>query len=298
MKLQNKTLLAALAASAMMAGAASAGTVWTWTGATSNNLNVTTNWLEDGGVASSFPAANSNQIDTPSDTTSVIIFDSNTWSTGPRNIYTRTGTDWGVIRVLNGTVNWQNDGNNSGNYSYSDATSSSPTLEVGDGDTTAAVANINITQWNESDGDKTYVIYSDGTLASARGGNHDWSNGGNDTVMRILGGAVNINGAFEEADLLSDANDYVSFEAIGSTFTFNKGAAGWFDGSTDVTSGFSTNGGGAFVLGGTLNIGNADLELTDNGGSWTITAVQIVPEPGSLALLAMGGLMVARRRRG
>ena len=55
--------------------------------------------------------------------------------------------------------------------------------------------------------------------------------------------------------------------------------------------------GDSFRLGGALNNGNANLQLTDNGSTWTIEAV--VPEPGSLALLGLGGLLVgARRRRG
>ena len=44
------------------------------------------------------------------------------------------------------------------------------------------------------------------------------------------------------------------------------------------------------------------IELVDGGGhnGWVVDEVSIVevPEPGSLALLGLGGLMVARRRRG
>lgn len=285
------TLIAVIATAAFVSSAQAA--VFLWTGAVSNSLNNTANWLEDGGAASVFPADSNDQPATPSASDS-IVFDSTSWTQGPRTLYTRTGNDWGVIRVINGTVTWKNDSNNQGNYSWSDATTGTPTMEVGDGDATAAVANLNINQWNEADGDKTYVIYADGTLASDRGGNHDWSNGGNDTVMRIIGGAVNINGAFEEADLLADANDYVTFEALGSTFTFNKGAAGWFDNASDVTGGF----GDAFRLAGALNSSNAELLLTDNGSTWTVTVQEVViPEPASLAMGLFGLTLIAGRRR-
>jgi MYXO-CTERM domain-containing protein len=285
------TLVAVFASAAFVSSAQAA--VFLWTGAVSNSLNNTANWLEDGGAASVFPADSNDQPATPSASDS-IVFDSTTWNRGPRTLYTRSGNQWGVIRVVNGTVTWKNDGNNQGNHSWSDATTGTPTMEVGDGDATAAVANLNVVDWNDANGDKTYVVYSDGTLASARGGNQNWSSGGNDTVMRLIGGAFVTNGALDEADLLTDANDYVTFEAIGSTFTFNKGGAGWFKDASDVTSGF----GDAFRLAGGLNSSNAELLLIDNGASWTVTVQEVVvPEPASLAAGLVGLTLIAGRRR-
>jgi hypothetical protein len=163
--------------------------------------------------------------------------------------------------------------------------------------TNAAIANFNLTNWNQggTTGTKTYVINADGTLASARGGVHNWSNGATyDTVMRVIGGTVSITGELQESQVTGDADDYVSFEAIGSTFTFTIGTAdGRFNDASDVTNAF----GDSFRLGGALNSGNAALQLTDGGASWTVTAVAVVPEPASFALLSAGGLLLGFRRR-
>ena len=280
-----KTLITLLAL-ALFATAAHAGTIYNWTGATDNNLNNDGNW-----AGGSQPTGIGNdQPSTPAIDDS-LVFDSATWTRKPRRLYTRTNRKWGSIVLKNGTIDWANDGNNQGNYSWGGTT----TLVVGDGDATAAEAQFNVTNWNQggTTGTKTYVIDSDGTLSSGRGGTHNWSNGANyDTVMQLLGGAVNINGQFNESDITGDAGDYVSFEALGSTFTFNKGdAAGKFDDASDVTNAF----GDSFKLGGSLNSGNAALELTDGGTKWTITAV--VPEPATLAVAAVGLLGLRRRRR-
>jgi len=263
-----------------------------------SNLDVAANWSlsgPDAGTDPTTPSASSSQLNTNS-ADDVIIFDSTNYSTTPRNIYTRSTSKWGSIQVLNGTINWQNDSNNSGNYSYTDGESGTPTMVVGNGNATADIANLNIINWNHdgTNGTKTYLVNSDGLLASARGGNHVWSNGANlDTVMRLVGGAVNITGQFFESHITGDAGDYVSFEDFGSTFTFTKGdAAGKFDDALDITNAF----GDSFRLGGSLNSGNAALGLTDGGSTWTI-GITAIPEPEPALLGSLGLLLLLRRRR-
>lgn len=234
-----------------------------WTGATNSNLDVDTNW-----AGGSRPAGiGTDQPSTPT-INDTIVFDSATWTRPPRRLYTRTNRKWGSIVLNNGTISWANDGNNQGNYSWG----GTDTLVVGDNDATAAVANFNVTNWNQggTTGTKTYVVNSDGTLASGRGGVHNWSNGGGyDTVMQLLGGTVDINGQLQESQISGDAGDYVSFEALGSTFTFNQGtAAGRFDELSDVTAQF----GDSFRLGGTLpSDPRKGLEATESGGRYTIS---------------------------
>lgn len=298
--------LSAVTATAMLVGSADAA-IYTWSSSNpagpgqNNQINNAANWSvsgPDAGTDPATPSASGNQIDTNSADDEVIFNASLGGNRQPASIYTRTSTNWGVIRVQDGDILWRNDGNSQGNYSYSDALSGTPTMIVGDGIGAAnsAIARFNLQNWNQGGGDKTYVIYADGTLASARTGNYNYSNGVNDTVMRIIGGTVDFTGNLDELDLLSDANDYFTFEDFDSTLTFGKGAAGWFDEASDVTSGFSTNSGGAFLLAGSLNAGNAEFQLTDNGSSWTI-GVNAIPEPSTTALFGLGGLLLLRRRR-
>lgn len=272
--------------------------IYTWIANGNNNLNVEANWSLSGlgaGTDPATPSASADQIHTNS-ADDEVVFNSSLYVTTPRNIYTRTGNRWGVIRVLNGTINWQNDSNSQGNYGYSDAASGTPTVVVGDGDGTAAVANMNLQNWNHGGGagTKTYVINSDGTLASARNADYNWSNGtGQDTVMRLIGGTVNFTGRIKENTILSDSGDYVVFEDFGSTFTFAQGASdGLFNDSTDVTDAF----GDSFRLGGSLNSGNAALQLTDGGTTWTIDVIAI-PEAEAVILCLLSSCLLLRRRR-
>ena len=264
------------------AGSAQSAT-WNWTGATSNSLNVDTNWAEG-----TMPTGiGTDQPSTPAigDT---LVFDGSTWTRAPRTLYSRTNRKWGSIEIPNGTVTWKNDGNNQGNYSWGGTT----TMVVGDGDATAAVANFNVMNWNQggTTGTKTYVVNSDGTLASARGGTHNWSNGATyDTVMQLLGGAVNITGQLQESQITADAGDYVTFDAAGSTFKFTKGtAAGRFDDDTDVTGAF----GDSFRLGGSLNTDGLFI-LSDDGTNWTISAQgSLVVGDGSVSSVTVDSVYV------
>lgn len=287
MKANTASRLLSLGLAVSLACPAGAAT-YLWTGTTSTNTGLDSNW--SGNLKP--PGTIGSQINSPAADT--VVFDSTTWTRAPETLYTRTNAAWGSIELKNGTIGYANDGNNQGNYSFSGTN----TLVAGDGIGAASTAtiNFNVMNWNQggTTGTKTYVINSDGRLVSNRGGLHTWSNGANyDTVMRLLGGSVSINGAFTESHLTGDAGDYVSFETIGSLFTFNKGIAGQFDDATDVTSAF----GDSFRLGGSLNSGNAALQLTDNTTSWTISAIAAVPEPSAALLGGLGMLALLLRRR-
>ena len=91
-----------------------------------------------------------------------------------------------------------------------------------------------------------------------------------------------------EEGLAGDAGDFVRFDAIGSTFTaeFGDGSTTNFLNLAAVNAEF----GASFI-----NNTAGTMISADNGdGSFTVS---IIPEPGSLALLGIGGLMLGLRRR-
>lgn len=289
---QSASALACGAALIASIASVSAAT-YQWTGAVSNSLNVAGNWLVGGTVPAAAPTTVSDQPATPS-ISDIIVFDSATWTRSPTTLYTRTNNRWGSIELKNGTVTYKNDANNQGNYSWGGTN----TFVVGDGDATAATLNLNILNWNAGDGGvagaKTYVVNSDGTLASARTGTNIWSSSLSlNTVMRLIGGTATLTGSLREVGLTDDVSSYISFEQLNSSFTFAKGAAGSFDEATDVTAAF----GDSFRLGGSLNSGNAALALADGGTTWTITAIAAIPEPSAAMLFSVCLLAGLSRRR-
>ena len=145
---------------------------------------------------------------------------------------------------------------------------------------------------------KNYTINADGTW-NLTGNISDWAQ--NEKIARVFlnGGTMNVAGYIAEAPLTdspADDNDYVSFDAYGSSLTFAKGSVdGRFNDLTDVTSNIGT--GLSFRLGGALaSDSNAMLDVTDGGTTWTITAIA-VPEPSSIGLLGLGGMALMLRRR-
>jgi hypothetical protein len=245
---------------------ADTGVTYLWTGDIGTDLSVAGNWSVGGSSPASAPTALNNAPETPT-IDDRLVFDSNFWTRSPPELYTRTTAMWGSIIVKNGTVNYKNDGNNQGNYSWG----GTDTFIVGDDDATAATLNLNVVNWNQggTTGTKTYVIYSDGRLISNRGGTHNWSNGATyDTVMRVIGGQVIIDGELKESDFV-DPDDYVVFETEGSTFTFNKGSvAGQFQALADVES----------HMGNTMSFRPArghEISVVDNGSTFTITATAL-----------------------
>ena len=105
---------------------------------------------------------------------------------------------------------------------------------------------------------KTYVVNADGNLLM--GTSFTWATG--NAVVSLLGGAMNVNGSIN-GGLTNDANDYVSFEALGSTFT----AA--FGGQLPDVAAVEANIGAGKSFRATTGL---NLELTDNGTTFTITA--------------------------
>jgi len=163
-------------------------------------------------------------------------------------------------------------------------------LIIGDGDLgTAAVVTTAYTNWtrhSDRGGPNKITINADGTLNQTANFTFS-SGGGNDTQMAINGGAFISSGRVTNL-VTGDLDDKVTFAAVGSTFTAPlTNAGGDFAVITDVSNAFGTH----FID----STGNG-LIATDNGnGTFTVS---VAPEPGSLALLGLGGLLVSRRRRG
>jgi hypothetical protein len=291
----------ALACVVMTSGTAQAAMIYSWTGATSQDMSVAGNWLVDGAVPAAAPTGSAKNPNAPSNT-DTLLFDKEDpdWVRNAPLMYFYS-THKGSLNFANGSFSFKGDQNSYRNR----ADSTNPTIIVGDGDaTTLASVNTGLSMLNASAGTatKTYVVYSDGTLQFGNNTKNNpgyaiWSGTGStgaagyDTVIQIVGGTV-ISGKIYETPLLGDTGDYASFEALGSTLTFTKGSVdGQFNDATDVTNAF----GDSFRLGGGLDSSNAELQLTDGGSTWTIIA--IVPEPATLSLLAIGGLLMIRRRR-
>lgn len=261
---------------AFMAASAQAA-VFTWTGnGDVNDWQDTANW-----VSGSVPNSYSGQLSTLS-SSDVVVFDSETATAMPAgSILTRTSWTSGgknpQVQVLNGQVTFSNNLN----WGWSGIT----TFIVGDGDmNTLAVADTGYTNLNrDPNGIKTYVVNADGTL-KFRNNLTVWSDAAaKDAQIQLNGGTVLFLGTIN-ANLTNDADDLVSFNSAGSTFTAKFG--GEFADLSAVTAQF----GYSFV-----DTTGTGLAATNNGdGTFTVT---LVPEPASLAMGLLGLTMLAGRRR-
>jgi hypothetical protein len=259
---------------------AHAGITYTWTnGGVANDLDDPNNWDQ-----ATAPASGS-KIGT-TDGTDIIRFDSETATLPTANVdivRIGSGNKLPFFELLNGSLNI----NRGENWGWGGTT-----FTIGDGDlTTLAQANFNGTNnINRDGGSKTYLINADGTMKF----NANFTFGQSNTVVRLLGGDVDGIGRTVTDGFTNNGSNYVSFEALSSTFTLNYG--GQLGNAAAVTDEF----GDSFRLGGSLaSDPDIELTLTDNGTSFTVGVQSTaIPEPASVAMGLMGLTLVMARRRG
>lgn len=142
--------------------------------------------------------------------------------------------------------------------------------------------------------DAVLTITGGGTVNANRGDNFAFrlghlDNNGPGTLVIEDGSTFNVTGAGAGFGEDGDGGGIV-LSGIGSSFR----GAGTFDVGTELFTATNTNSGRFTAISFSLAGGATGYEVTSAGGFTTVTAI---PEPGSLALLGLGVLMVARRRR-
>lgn len=252
---------------------ANAGIVYAWTnGGVANDLDDPNNWNQPTAPASV------SKIGT-TDSTDIIRFDSETTTLPTANIdlvRISATNKLPYFELLNGSLNI----NRAENWGWGGVS-----FTIGDGDlATLAQANFaGIINLNRDGGSKTYVVNADGTVKM----NSNIDFGQSNSVIRLLGGDVDAIGRIVNSNFTNIGSNFVSFEALGSTFTANYG--GQLANATAVTDEF----GDSFRLGGALaSDPNASLTFTDNVSSFTVGVV-VVPEPSAFALAGVGLLSLA-----
>jgi len=226
MRIQERTFLLGVLAVMLVASSLHAAT-YTWTG----GEGAGSDWYHVNNWAGGSVPESSNQLRT-TNAADVVIFDSETVTYMPSDtIYYGKAPQ---IQILNGTVNFSS----TENWGWSGI----DVVTVGDGNmTTLASASLQFFNLNrDPNGTKTYVVRSDGTL-SFTGTIFKWSDAGAKlAVIRIIGGTVVVNGYIQESYLTDYANNYVSFEAAGSSLTADFGSSGQFQTLADVQANMGT----------------------------------------------------------
>ena len=287
--IKNSLLLPALAAATLI-GSANA-TTYTWTGAAADgDWTNAANWDVEGIPVDTFPGSTALDLQTAND--SIIISGTAPTLNIPQfsggNAFNNTNESTPQIAMLLGTMTvdvgtWGGQGQVHNGFR---------TSSVGDGDTGTglAVLNYNVIQGagsglNRDDNSlMAWTINADGTLNIdyTQGSTLRMANSSTRTIgFNLPGGTINIANAL---DLDGYAGNFFDFTAAGASLTADFG--GDFADLTAVNAAIGTH----FISTTAQTLGAAD-NLDD-----TFT-VSIIPEPGSLALLALGALGLFRRRR-
>jgi hypothetical protein len=246
---------------------ANAQTDYVWTGDAGGN------WYDAGNWASGNVPTDGTLLRTAS-SDDTVTFDSESASSMPGAVTTYQGWTGSLkmpqVRVLNGTVNFS--GTQNWGWSGID------TFVIGDGDTvTPAAISVSFSGLNrDPNGIKTYIVKVDGTFnvnASITSWSYDVYK---DTVVKLQGGTMLVNGTITEGSLTGDAGDYVAFEAVGSSFTAQFGASGSFIDLAAVQAEIGDS--KSFRINGTGLDKDVFIDAVDNqNGTFSLTLVDPPP---------------------